>query len=221
MLALDVARIEAGLMLIDVDYVSAHHALIEAQKSSPFELNLGLDRSARQGAVRRARRRSRAEHERGPAWRFVGHRSRLGLARAPVRATSGLPPQAPDDRLAHERPDLRGRQAGRLRDERLLVAAPQEVHRARARRRHGGSTPGTAVDMEVTVEHRRQPRHGDRARSCRSSIPSGSEPDGDHAPTTRSSSAAATTGSSPRRTSPAPAARCSCSSGATGSAARR
>ncbi|HEV3009348.1 MAG TPA: aminomethyltransferase family protein, partial [Burkholderiales bacterium] len=35
MLALDVARIEAGLMLIDVDYVPARKALIESQTSSP------------------------------------------------------------------------------------------------------------------------------------------------------------------------------------------
>ena len=38
MLALDVARIEAGLMLIDVDYVSARKALIEAQTSSESRL---------------------------------------------------------------------------------------------------------------------------------------------------------------------------------------
>ena len=41
MLALDVARIEAGLLLIEVDYFSSRHALIEAQKSSPLELGLG------------------------------------------------------------------------------------------------------------------------------------------------------------------------------------
>ena len=41
MLALDVARIEAGLMLIDVDYVPARKALIPAQTSSPYELDLG------------------------------------------------------------------------------------------------------------------------------------------------------------------------------------
>jgi len=35
MLALDVARIEAGLLLIEVDYFSSRHALIESQKSSP------------------------------------------------------------------------------------------------------------------------------------------------------------------------------------------
>src|SRR5437867_476567 len=41
MLALDVARIEAGLLLIDVDFNSSKKALIESQKYSPFELGLG------------------------------------------------------------------------------------------------------------------------------------------------------------------------------------
>jgi len=41
MLALDVARIEAGLLLIDVDFNSSKKAMIETQKYSPFELGLG------------------------------------------------------------------------------------------------------------------------------------------------------------------------------------
>jgi aminomethyltransferase len=41
MLALDVARIEAGLLLIEVDFNSSKKALIEEQKYSPFELGLG------------------------------------------------------------------------------------------------------------------------------------------------------------------------------------
>ena len=41
MLALDVARIEAGLLLIDVDFNSSKKAVIEQQKYSPFELGLG------------------------------------------------------------------------------------------------------------------------------------------------------------------------------------
>ena len=41
MLALDVARIEAGLLLIDVDFQSSKKALIDSQKYSPFELGLG------------------------------------------------------------------------------------------------------------------------------------------------------------------------------------
>lgn len=41
MIALDIARIEAGLILIEVDYVSSKKALIEAQKYSPAEIGLG------------------------------------------------------------------------------------------------------------------------------------------------------------------------------------
>ncbi|MFI5070946.1 MAG: aminomethyltransferase family protein [Terriglobales bacterium] len=41
MLALDVARIEAGLLLIEVDYTSSKKALIPSQKYSPFELGMG------------------------------------------------------------------------------------------------------------------------------------------------------------------------------------
>jgi glycine cleavage system T protein (aminomethyltransferase) len=40
MIALDVARIEAGLILIEVDYTSSKKALIDAQKFSPAEIGL-------------------------------------------------------------------------------------------------------------------------------------------------------------------------------------
>jgi len=40
MLALDVARIEAGLLLIEIDFNSSKKALIEDQKYSPFEMGL-------------------------------------------------------------------------------------------------------------------------------------------------------------------------------------
>ncbi|MDP9295948.1 MAG: aminomethyltransferase family protein [Actinomycetota bacterium] len=39
--ALDVARLEAGLILIEADYTSARHAIIPEQEYSPFELGLG------------------------------------------------------------------------------------------------------------------------------------------------------------------------------------
>ena len=40
MLALDVSRIEAGLLLIDVDFNSSKKALIDEQRYSPFEMGL-------------------------------------------------------------------------------------------------------------------------------------------------------------------------------------
>jgi aminomethyltransferase len=41
MLALDVARLEAGLILIEVDYWSSRHAHIPEQRFSPYEIGLG------------------------------------------------------------------------------------------------------------------------------------------------------------------------------------
>lgn len=41
MLALDVVRLEAGLILLEVDYTSARHALNPEQNYSPFEIGLG------------------------------------------------------------------------------------------------------------------------------------------------------------------------------------
>ena len=41
MVALDIARIEAGLILIEVDYISSKKALIESQRYSPAEIGLG------------------------------------------------------------------------------------------------------------------------------------------------------------------------------------
>jgi len=41
MLALDVSRVEAGLLLIEVDYTSSKKALIPSQKYSPYELGSG------------------------------------------------------------------------------------------------------------------------------------------------------------------------------------
>jgi aminomethyltransferase len=71
MLALDVARVEAGLLLIDVDFNSSKKALIEAQKYTPFEMGLGrlVQLDARPFVGRAA---LRDEHRRGPARRIVG-----------------------------------------------------------------------------------------------------------------------------------------------------
>jgi aminomethyltransferase len=41
MVALDMLRVEAGLILVDVDFVSARKTMFEVQKTSPYELGLG------------------------------------------------------------------------------------------------------------------------------------------------------------------------------------
>src|SRR5262245_59057963 len=74
MLALDVARIEAGLLLIEVDFFSSRKAMIPSQSYSPSEL--GMDRLVSLDTLERGRfigqRALRVEHARGPARRIVG-----------------------------------------------------------------------------------------------------------------------------------------------------
>jgi glycine cleavage system T protein (aminomethyltransferase) len=71
MLALDVARIEAGLLLIEVDYISSKKALIEAQKYSPYEIGFGrLVHLQKDNFIGRAA--LIAEERNGPGRRLVG-----------------------------------------------------------------------------------------------------------------------------------------------------
>jgi aminomethyltransferase len=72
MLALDVVRLEAGLILLEVDYTSARHAMNPEQNYSPFELGLGrlvsFDKAEYVG-----KRALQAEQEKGgPERRLVG-----------------------------------------------------------------------------------------------------------------------------------------------------
>jgi aminomethyltransferase len=72
MLALDVVRLEAGLVLLEVDYTSARHALNPEQNYSPFELGMGklvaLDKGDFVGRLALRREQARG----GPARRLVG-----------------------------------------------------------------------------------------------------------------------------------------------------
>ena len=152
--ALDVSRIEAGYLMNGVDYFSAHHCLINARKSSPFELGLGwavhLDREPFVG-----QRALMAERERGSSWSFVG----LELDWDEYETLFdevGLPPSVPTQAWRDPVPvyDLEGRQVGQATSG---VWSPQlkknlalgSVHSAFGR-------PGTRLRMEVTVEFRRR-----------------------------------------------------------------
>ena len=69
--ALDISRIEAGLILLDVDYVSSRHAIIESRKSSPYEVGLGWAVKMKKKDFI-GKRALEAELARGPEWNFVG-----------------------------------------------------------------------------------------------------------------------------------------------------
>jgi aminomethyltransferase len=153
MLALDVARIEAGLMLLDVDYVPANKALIASQTSSPFELDLGwavtLDKEQFVGKVALA-----AEARRGPEWQFVGVQVDWDSFEA-LYLEVGLAPRVPAAAWRMSVPLYAGgEQAGYATSgvwSPLLKAYIALAH-LRSRR----AAPGTALEMEVTVEHRRR-----------------------------------------------------------------
>jgi aminomethyltransferase len=71
MLALDVSRIEAGLLLIDVDFHGAKKALIASQKYSPLEMGLARLVSLDKGRFV-GQNSLREESRRGPAREIVG-----------------------------------------------------------------------------------------------------------------------------------------------------
>jgi aminomethyltransferase len=148
MLALDVARVEAGLLLIDVDYHSSRKATIPSQAYTPYELGLG--RLVQLEADFIGRDALAAERERGPRRQVVG----LEIDWPDVEAlheTIGLVPVAPAAASRVAVPVMKdGRQVGRATTtawsptlKRLLALATIDApHCAR----------GTRVQFEVTVE---------------------------------------------------------------------
>ena len=153
MLALDVARIEAGLMLIDVDYVPAKKALIESQTSSPYELDLAwavhLDKEQFVG-----RQALAAEKARGPAWQFVGVEIGYpGLER--LYADAGLATRLPQAAWRTSVPIYSGaEQAGYATSGGWSPILKKYIALAHLRSRW--ARPGTELDIEITVEHRRK-----------------------------------------------------------------
>ena len=154
--ALDVARIEAGLVMLDVDYHSALHAVIEAQKSTPFELSLDWS-VAFDKAHYNGRKALLAEKGRGPAWRFVGIEVDWDSFEA-LYAAVDLAPAIPAVAWRASVPIYReGRQVGYassgcwspLLKKYLVLAHLAAPHFA----------ADTAVEIEVTVEHRRLRAH--------------------------------------------------------------
>ena len=71
-LAMDMARVEAGLFMLDVDYTSASHAWIEPQKSSPFELGLDWTVALDKPGYFVGRRALEREKREGSTWKMVG-----------------------------------------------------------------------------------------------------------------------------------------------------
>ena len=93
MLALDVARIEAGLLLIEVDFFSSRKALIPSQQYSPFEMGLArLVQTDKAPFV--GQQALRAEKARGPSRQIVGLEINWEEVEA-LYEREQLPPQVP------------------------------------------------------------------------------------------------------------------------------
>ncbi len=153
MLALDVARIEAGLMLMDVDYVSGRKALIEGQTSTPYELdlawtvNLGKEQFVGKSALA-------AEHERGAAWNFVGVEVDWDSLER-LYGAAGLAPQLPATAWRTSVPLYwDDEQAGYATSGGWSPLLKKYIALAHVPSRW--SKPGTRLEMEVTVEHQRK-----------------------------------------------------------------
>jgi len=151
--ALDIARIEAGLIMLDVDYVSSHHALIEGQKSSPLEINLGWAVSDTKGPYN-GRRALRAERKTGAAWNFVGVEVNWP-AFEKLYAMRGLVPSLPTVAWRGSAPIIRdNRQTGYATSGCWSPLLKKYIALAHVAAPH--FAPGTNVEIELTIEHRRE-----------------------------------------------------------------
>jgi aminomethyltransferase len=152
LLALDLARIEAGLLLIEVDYVPARKALTAAQASSPLELDLAwaVDLKKEHFVGREALER---EAGRGPEWRFVGIEVEWAALER-LYAEAGLPPVLPAAWRASIPLYAGGRQAGYCSSGGWSPLLKRYI--ALAHVRSAWSALDTPLEMEVTVEHQRR-----------------------------------------------------------------
>jgi len=149
LLALDVARVEAGLLLIDVDFCSVRKALTASQLYTPFEMSLDrlveLDKGPFIGRAALA-----AERTRGPRRRIVG----LAMHWPDVEAlydAVGLPPlaQATTSRVAVP-VHAGGRQIGRMTSSTWSPVLKQMIGLATVDAASSG--PGTELSVEHTVD---------------------------------------------------------------------
>jgi aminomethyltransferase len=149
LLALDVARIEAGLLLIDVDFFSVRKALTASQLYTPLEM--GLDRLVDLSKGRFVGREAlRAEHARGPRRRIVGLAMEWPDIEKLYEAV-GLPPaaQATASRVAVP-VFADGRQVGRMTSSTWSPVLKRMIGLATIDAAF--TKPGTRVEVEHTVD---------------------------------------------------------------------
>lgn len=153
-LAMDMARVEAGLFMIEVDYTSTRQAWIEAQKSSPYELGLDWTVALDKHGYFVGRRALEREKREGSVWKLVGLEVEWnGMERR--FADVGLPPQIPGIAVRGSLPVFVGNvQVGYASTSSWSPLLKKYVALAHLQKPY--FEPGTNARMEITVEHHRQ-----------------------------------------------------------------
>ena len=153
-LAMDMARVEAGLFMVDVDYTASTHAWIEGQKSSPLEMGLDWAVALNKKGYFVGRRALEREKKEGSAWKLMGLEIAWeGLER--LFAEFGMPPQIPGMAVRASAPVMAdGKQIGYASTSTWSPVLKKYIALAHLQRPH--FEPGSAVTMEITVEHHRK-----------------------------------------------------------------
>src|SRR4030081_3158840 len=153
MLALDVSRVEAGLLLIEVDYISSKKALIPSQKYSPYELGFGkmvhLDKETFVGKAALLQ-----QQKIGVARQLVG--LEMDWVEIEERYEKfGLTPAAPAQASrVHVPVYVGGKQVGKATSTTWSPLLKKMIALASVDTAH--SQPGTKLQMEITIEAVRQ-----------------------------------------------------------------
>jgi aminomethyltransferase len=154
MLALDVVRIEAGLIMLEVDYTSSAHALVPEQSYSPDELGLGrlVDLDKTTPFVGRAALR-RERDAGGPPRRLVGLDLDWGEIER-LYAAQDLSPALSAAAWRQQVPVYASdRQVGRATSGTWSPGLKQNIALASVEARYEAA--GNLLQMEWTVEGRR------------------------------------------------------------------
>ena len=154
MVALDIARIEAGLILIEVDYISSKKALIEEQRYTPGEIGLGkLVDLKKENFVGHEALAAEAKRG-GPARQLVGLEVNWTEVEA-LYEKIGMPPQVPATASRVAVPVYRnGRQVGKATSTTWSPTLKKMIALASVSKE--SAAPGSTLGMELTVEAARK-----------------------------------------------------------------
>jgi aminomethyltransferase len=150
MIALDIARIEAGLILIEVDYKSSKKALIESQKYSPAEIGLGKLVDLKKDTFVGREALAREKKNGGPERSLVGLEINWNEVEA-LYDKMGMAPQVPSIASRVAVPVYRGgKQVGKATSTAWSPTLKKMIALACLNRDQ--SSVGATVNIEMTVE---------------------------------------------------------------------